>query len=117
MKTNPIKILSLFPAAAFAFSLTACDVDKTDEGEMPEVEVTGETNLPEYEIKKTEEGEMPEVDVKGEADLPNYDVEGPDVEVEKKKVEVPTLDVDLPEEEDNSSGNPTTEPDASGADE
>ena len=53
---------------------------------------------------------MPEVKVEGEAKLPKYDVEGPDVEIGKKKVEVevPTIDVDLPEEEDNER--PATEP-------
>jgi hypothetical protein len=86
MKNIPIKALGLFPVAALAFSLAACDVDKVEDGEMPEVEVKGETKLP------------------------KYDVEGPDVEIGKKKVEVevPTIDIDLPEEEDN--GTPGTEP-------
>lgn len=88
MKNTSIKALSLIPAAALAFSVTACDVDKVEDGEMPEVKV------------------------EGEAKLPKYDVEGPDVEVGKKKVEVevPTVDVDLPEEEDNET--PGTEPNA-----
>ena len=86
MKNYSIKALSLFPAAALAFSLTSCDVDKVEDGEMPEVKV------------------------EGEAKLPNYDVEGPDVSVGKKKVEVdvPTIDVDLPEEEDNANKTPAT---------
>lgn len=92
MKTTPIKILTLFPAAAFAFSLTACDIDKTEDGEMPEVKV------------------------EGEAKLPKYDVEGPKVTVEKKTVEIPSIKVDLPEEEDDSSGTPATEPDADPSD-
>ena len=79
--------------------MTACDVDKVEDGEMPEVKVEGEAKLPKY-------------DVEGEAKLPKYDVEGSDVEVGKKKVEVevPTVDVDLPEEEDNET--PGTEPNA-----
>lgn len=88
MKNKTIKALSLFPVAALAFAVTACDVDKVEDGEMPEVKVEGETKLP------------------------KYDVEGPDVEVGKKKmeVEVPTIDIDLPEEEDNEA--PATEPNA-----
>lgn len=80
-----MKSLSLFPIAALAFSLTACDVDKVEDGEMPEVKV------------------------EGEAKLPKYEVEGPDVTIEKKTIEVPTIDIDLPEEEDNKSGTPATE--------
>lgn len=95
MKNKFIKPLSIiFPTAALAFSLTACDVDKTQDGELPEVEIKGETKLPEY------------------------DVEGPDVSVEKKKVEmeVPTIDIDLPEEEDNEGGAPASEPSADPSD-
>jgi len=88
MKTYSINALSLLPAAVLAFSLTSCDVDKVEDGKMPEVKV------------------------EGEAKLPKYDIEGPDVSVGKKKVEieVPTIDIDLPEEEDNKSGTPATEP-------
>ncbi|MES2980869.1 MAG: hypothetical protein V4727_01035 [Verrucomicrobiota bacterium] len=83
-----MKSLSLFPAAMLAFTLTSCDVDKVEDGEMPEVKI------------------------EGDAKLPKYDVEGPDVNVGKKKVEVevPTIDVDLPEEEDNKNNTPATEP-------
>ena len=70
--------------AIIAFPLASCDVDKVEDGEMPEVKV------------------------EGEAKLPKYDVEGPKVTVGKKEVEVPTIDVDLPEEEDNDA--PATEP-------
>lgn len=83
-----MKSLSLLPAALLAVTLTSCDVDKVEDGEMPEVKV------------------------EGEAKLPKYKVEGPDVTVGKKKVEVevPTIDVDLPEEEDNKNNTPATEP-------
>jgi hypothetical protein len=65
----------LVPAfAGIVLSLSACDVEKTDEGEMPEVDVKG-------------------------GDLPNYDVDAADVDVgtEKKTVEVPTIGVDEPD--------------------
>lgn len=67
--------------APFALGLAACDVDQTEEGEMPEVEVKG--------------GNMPE-----------YDVETADVDVgtEEKTVEVPTVDVDMPD----ADGTPVT---------
>jgi hypothetical protein len=67
--------------APLAIGLAACDVDQTQEGEMPEVEVTG--------------GQMPE-----------YDVETADVDVgtEEKTVEVPDVDITMPDAE----GTPAT---------
>ena len=92
MKLKLAGPLSLTAVSAFALTLASCDVDKVEDGEMPKVNV--------------EEGK-----------LPKYDVEGPDVTVEKKKVEmeVPTIDVDLPEEEDNEA--PATEPNATPSEE
>ena len=82
-----MKTITKLPLIALpiAFSLVSCDIDKTEDGELPEVEV------------------------KGEAKLPKYKVEGPEVKVEKKQIEVPTLDIDLPEEEDKP-GQPATDP-------
>ena len=67
--------------APFALGLAACDVDQTEEGEMPEVRVEG--------------GNMPE-----------YDVETADVDVGTKEetVEVPTIDVEMPD----ADGTPVT---------
>lgn len=73
-------------AAAFAASLAlgaaACDVDQTEEAELPEVDVEG--------------GNMPE-----------YDVETADVDVGTKEVtvDVPEVDVDMPED---AEGEPVT---------
>ncbi len=52
------------------FALSACDVEKTQEGEMPEVEVTG-------------------------GQLPAYDVETAEVEMgtETRVIEVPTAEI------------------------
>ena len=63
-------------AALMGLALASCDVDKTEEGSLPEVEVQG--------------GNMPE-----------YDVDGPDIDVgtETKEVEVPTVDIDMPEDD------------------
>lgn len=68
--------------APFALGLAACDVDQTQEGEMPEVSVEG--------------GQMPE-----------FDVETADVDVgtEKKTIEVPTVDVKMP---GDAEGKPVT---------
>ena len=42
--------------------ITACEVEKTGEGELPKVSVDG-GQLPKYEIEKTQEGRLPDVDV------------------------------------------------------
>ena len=77
------KFFSVAILAGSALSLAACDVDQTEEGNMPEVSV--------------EEGNMPE-----------YDVEPMDVDVETgtSTVEVPTVDVDV--SSDDAEGEPVT---------
>ncbi len=67
------RLTSLFCLSALALSLAACDVEQTEEGSMPEVDVQG--------------GNMPE-----------YDVETGDVDVEEREVTVPTLDYESPDE-------------------
>lgn len=57
-------------AMTAALALAACDVDQTQEGELPNVDVEG-------------------------GQVPTYEVETPDVEVDTKKVEVPVPDVDV----------------------
>ena len=47
MKTR--KFLSLIVAPLFAFGLAACDVDQTQEGELPDVDVQG-GQVPEYDV-------------------------------------------------------------------
>lgn len=63
-----------------ALGAGACDIDKTEAGEMPDVDV----------------------DVRG-GELPEYDVDGPDVDVGTTQdtivVERPTVDVDLPDDD------------------
>ena len=82
------KFITAIAATGAALSLAACDVDQTEEGEMPEVDV----------------------DVSGDAgNLPEYDVEGPDVDVDTgtTTVEVPTVDVDV-SGPDDAEGEPVT---------
>lgn len=62
--------------AAAALGLAACDVEQTEEGELPEVQGG---NLPEYDV------DTATID----ADAGTKEVEVPDT------VEVPTLDVDV----------------------
>lgn len=72
MKTRKITVVT---SVLFAMGLTACDVEKTKEGNV---------SLPKYEVNKTQEGS---------AKLPEYDVKTPEVTVKKeeKTVEVPTV--------------------------
>lgn len=69
------KFIATALATTAALGLAACDVEQTEEG-----------NLPEYEVEQTEEGNMPE-----------YDVDAAEVSVEPttEEVEVPSLDVDV----------------------
>ncbi len=77
MKNYSRNILKSLPVLFAAAALTACDVEKTEDGEMPSVKV------------------------EGEAKLPKYDVDAPSVEVGKKKVEIPTIEVTPASEDTN----------------
>ena len=61
-----------------SFGFTACEVEQTQEGEMPEVDVN------------VEGGQLPKFDVDG----PDVDVDG-EVEMKPLKVPVPKVDVDV----------------------
>ncbi len=65
-------------ALASCIALSACDVDQTKEGALPEVEVT------------TNGGQMPE-----------FDVDAAEVEIgtENKTIVVPTVDVNAPKDD------------------
>lgn len=78
------KTFTVLTAAMFALSLSACDVDQTEEGSMPDVDV----------------------DVEG-GNLPEFDVDAPEVEVkmEEKTIEVPVVDV---EAVGDAAGEPVT---------
>lgn len=68
---NMIKVL----VGASCLALVACDVDQTKEGELPNVDVNASGGQ-----------------------LPEFNVEGPTVNVgtENKTIQVPTVDVDVP---------------------
>ncbi len=65
-------------AAASMFVFAGCTVDKTQEGNIPDVDITteGETQLPKYEVNA--------------ADI--------DVGTTSKTITVPTVDVNMPPE-------------------
>ncbi len=95
---KPLK-LTITVAAATLVGLASCEVKKTEEGNLPDVKTEGDVELPKYEVRKTEAGNLPEVRTEGEVKLPEYDVQGPDVEVGSKQVEVPTIDIQTPAEQ------------------
>ncbi|THH41660.1 hypothetical protein [Neolewinella litorea] len=77
----------------FTFALSSCDVDQTQEGELPEVDVDVDT----------EPGQAPAYDVDWvdvEVNTTTRMVEVPNVTVEmvEEPVEVPVLDVEWPDE-------------------
>ena len=80
------KIISFAALGSAALALAACDVDQTEEGALPDVDVEG-------------------------GNLPEYDVEGPDVDVGTREVEVPDT-VTLPDVDisgpDDAEGVPVT---------
>jgi hypothetical protein len=77
---NIIKVL----VGASSLALVACDVDQTQEGNLPDVDVNATGGQ-----------------------LPEFNVEGPSVNVgtENRTVEVPTVDVDVPDEAEGNTTN------------
>ena len=74
--SNPIRKFAVISLAlGTALALSACDVDQTEEGDMPDVTV--------------EEG-----------DLPAYDVDAADVSVDTEEVTVDVPDVDVGDGDD-----------------
>lgn len=74
-------------------ALSGCDVEKTQEGEMPDVDVdVKEGQMPKYDV------DAPDVDVSTE----EKEVEVPDVDVEMKKktITVPDVDIDMPADDE-----------------
>ena len=57
------------------------------------------------DVEKTEEGKMPDVEVEG-GKLPKYDVDTPDVDVgtKEKTVTVPDVDVTMPDDDEPDVG-------------
>lgn len=69
----------------FAFGLAGCDVEQTEEGELPEVSVQ-EGEIPEYEADTA--------DVSAETEERTVTVPDVEVQQEEETVSVPSLDVE-----------------------
>ena len=77
-----MRVLTITLAFTGLAALAACDVDQTQEGELPEVNVSG-GQLPEYDVDSTLE-----VGTKEEQ------VEVPKIETETTNVTVPTIGIE-----------------------
>ena len=73
-------------ALASTFALAACDVDQTQEGELPDVDV----------------------EVQDPGQVPKYDVDAPDVDVGTKDVTVPVPDIDVEPADEDETDDPNT---------
>ena len=79
-----MKTIVKVTAVLTCLGLSACDVDKTQEGEAPEVEINADAGQ-----------------------LPRYDVDGPEVNVgtENVVVQVPDVDVSAPDDDNAAPAN------------
>lgn len=77
------KLITLFCLAVLVVPFAGCRVEQTQEGELPEVEVEG-------------------------GQLPEYEIEAAEVEIgtETREIEVPTIDITMPEEEEEEEEPP-----------
>lgn len=97
MNTATFKAASLATTIAAALALGACTVEKTQEGEMPKVDVQAEGGqLPKYDVDAADV----EVTTKpAEVTVPNVDV---DVNTREATVQVPEVEVTTPAEKDGN---------------
>jgi hypothetical protein len=63
------------------------------------------------DVEKTEEGSLPDVKVEG-GNMPEYDVDAPEVDVgtKEKTVTVPDVDVTMPDDDEPDVGEPVEPP-------
>lgn len=90
------KFTAIASAAIASITLAACDVQQTEEGEMPDVDMS------------VEEGNMPEFEVDGPeitTGTTTTEVEVPEVNVttDTKTVEVPTIGVEPGDVDDDGN--------------
>jgi hypothetical protein len=82
-----MRVISASLALITLAALSACDVDQTKEGDLPEVNVSG-GQLPEYDV------DVANVSV----GTTNEQIEVPTIETETRNVQVPTIDVEQPKD-------------------
>jgi len=85
------KVLVGLAAPALALGLLAgCEVEKTQEGKMPSVDVDVESGqMPKYDV------DAPDVRV----GMKKETIKVPEVRMVEKEVEVPTVGIDMPDED------------------
>jgi hypothetical protein len=83
---------------AATLALSACDVDQTQEGELPQVDVDVEGGqLPRYDVN------APEIEIATrdeQVTIPDVDI---DVDREERTITLPDVNIDIPDEEDNEN--------------
>lgn len=100
---NKLKPIAAAASFALILPLAACEVTQTEEGEMPDVDVSVEGgNLPKYDV------DGPDIDVgtkEATATVPDVDV---DVDVGSKEVSVtvPDIDIKTPDDPDYEDDDP-----------
>ncbi|TWT67058.1 hypothetical protein [Allorhodopirellula solitaria] len=88
------QFLSILFAGGLFVMTTGCDVEKTSEGRLPDVDVdvSGDPGaVPSYDV------DAPDVDVSTEEE--QVTVPDVDISTEEKTMEVPNVDIDLPADE------------------
>lgn len=91
-----LKTAALAVAFGSMLTLSACNVEKTQEGELPDVDVSAQGGqLPAYDV------ETADVDVTTK----QAEMTVPDVDVNSKDVTVPVPDVDVTMPQENDAGN------------
>ena len=82
--------ITFLAAAAFALSMSGCDVDQTREAKLPDVDVEG-GQAPAYDV------DAPDVDVNTEEKTVTVSDVDVDVNKQERTVTVPDVDVKQPE--------------------
>jgi hypothetical protein len=94
------RIAGLASLAASLVIVMGCEVEQTEEGRLPDVDIDAQPGqLPRFE--QTREAELPDVDIDvSRGNLPEFDVDAPDIDIgtREERIEVPTgIDVETEE--------------------
>ncbi|HUO84813.1 MAG TPA: hypothetical protein VM534_06825 [Thermoanaerobaculia bacterium] len=89
------KLLRILAVMLLVVGLIGCEVEQTEEGEMPNIEVEG-GKLPEYDV------DVPDVDIGTQTTTVEVPT-GVEIETTETTVTIPDVDVNPPE--DDTAGN------------